>query len=244
MLPTLSIGPFVIPTAPLVYMVGIWVSLSVVERAARRLKLNVEATYSAAAVSLAAGFIGARIVFVILHWPAYRSNLSGIVWPITSGYDLWGGLLIALISAFFYSRAKRLPPLPTLDAVAPGLISGLIAISVADFFGGPGYGTETGVPWAIDVFGITRHPVQVYEILFGIAALVIWRISLDRRVFPGQLFLSTVAIYSAGRLFVDIYRANAWLTATGFHILQIVSLFLLLTAVFFLGQQYRKQEAT
>ncbi len=101
MLPTLSIGPLVIPTTPLVYLVGIWISLSVVERAARKLNLNVEATYSATAVSLAGGFIGARIVFVILHWPAYRSNLSGIVWPITSGYDLWGGLIIALISAFF-----------------------------------------------------------------------------------------------------------------------------------------------
>lgn len=244
MLPTLSIGPLVIPTTPLVYLVGIWVSLSVVERAARKLNLNVEATYSATAVSLAGGFIGARIVFVILHWPAYRSNLSGIVWPITSGYDLWGGLIIALISAFFYSRAKGLPPLPTLDAVAPGLISGLIAISFADFLGGPGYGTETGVPWAINVFGITRHPVQIYEILFGIAALAIWRISLYRRLFPGQLFLSTVAIYSAGRLFVDTYRANAWLTATGFHILQMVSLLFLLTAVFLLGQQFRKQEAT
>ena len=244
MLPTLSIGPLVIPTTPLVYLVGIWVSLSIVERAARKLNLNVEATYSAAAVSLAGGFIGARIVFVILHWPAYRSNLSGIVWPITSGYDLWGGLIIALISAFFYSRAKGLPPLPTLDAVAPGLISGLIAISFADFLGGPGYGTETGVPWAINVFGITRHPVQIYEILFGIAALATWRISLDRRMFPGQLFLSTVAIYSAGRLFVDIYRANAWLTATGFHILQIVSLLFLLAAVFLLGQQFRKQQAT
>lgn len=244
MLPTLSIGPLVIPTTPLVYLVGIWISLSVVERAARKLNLNVEATYSATAVSLAGGFIGARIVFVILHWPAYRSNLSGIVWPITSGYDLWGGLIIALISAFFYSRAKGLPPLPTLDAVAPGLISGLIAISFADFLGGPGYGTETGVPWAINVFGITRHPVQIYEILFGIAALAIWRISLDRRLFPGQLFLSTVAIYSAGRLFVDTYRANAWLTATGFHILQMVSLLFLLTAVLLLGQQFRKQEAT
>jgi len=243
MMPTLSIGPLVIPTTPLVYLLGIWISLSVIERAARKLKLNVEATYSAAAVAIAGGFIGSRIVFVILHWPAYRSNLSGIVWPITSGYDLWGGLIIALISAFFYSRAKGLQPLPTLDAVAPGLISGLIVISLADFLGGPGYGTETGVLWAINVFGITRHPVQIYEILFGIAALATWRILLDRRTFPGQLFLSSVAIYSAGRLIVDTYRANAWLTATGFHILQIVSLFFLLVTVFLLGQQFRKHQA-
>lgn len=242
MYPTLSIGPLAIPTAPLVYLIGIWVSLTVVERAARKLKLNVEATYSAAAIALAAGFIGARVAFVVFHWPAYRNNLSGLLWPLTSGYELWGGLVIALVSAFFFSRARGLPVLPTLDAVSPGLISGLIAISIADFLGGPGYGTESEILWAIDVFGIKRHPVQVYEIVIGLVSLATWRYLVDKRPFPGQLFLATIAVYSAGRLFVDAYRANAWLSTSGFHIVQIMSLIILLTAVFFLGREYRKNQ--
>lgn len=243
MLSTLNIGPLAIPTAPLVYIVGAWIALTVVEYAAKKLKLDFQAAYSAAAVSLAGGFVGARIVFVILHWPAYQTNLSGIVWPLTSGYALWGGLIIAFVSAFFYSRAKQLPPLPTLDAVAPGLITGLLVISIADFLGGPGYGTETTVPWAIDVFGISRHPVQLYEILFGVAALVIWRLLLDRATFPGELFLAAIVVYSAGRLLVDAYRANAWITTTGFHMVQIVSLLILLAAVFLFGRQYRLHQS-
>jgi phosphatidylglycerol:prolipoprotein diacylglycerol transferase len=189
-----------------------------------------------AAVAVAAGFIGARLVFVALHWTAYRENLSGIVWPLTSGYSLWGGLFFALAAAFFYGRRKQLALAPTLDALAPGLLAGFLVISLADFLGGPGYGTITALPFGIDVFGIRRHPVQLYEILVGVAALLTWGWSLRRRKFDGQLFLLTIAVYSGGRLFVDAFRANAWLNPGGFHIFQIISLVVLLVCVFLLGR--------
>jgi phosphatidylglycerol:prolipoprotein diacylglycerol transferase len=236
MYPVLSLGPLVIPTAGLVYIIGAWVTLSVVERAARALDLDAESTYGVAAVAVAAGFIGARLVFVALHWTAYRENLSGIVWPLTSGYSLWGGLFFALAAAFFYGRRKQLAIASTLDALAPGLLAGFLVISLADFLGGPGYGTITALPFGIDVFGIRRHPVQLYEILVGVAALLTWGWSLRRRKFDGQLFLLTIAVYSGGRLFVDAFRANAWLTPGGFHIFQIISLVVLLVCVFLLGR--------
>ncbi len=236
MYPVLSLGPLVIPTAGLVYIIGAWVTLSIVERAARALDLDAESTYGVGAVAVAAGFIGARLVFVALHWTAYRENLSGIVWPLTSGYSLWGGLFFALVAAFFYGRAKQLPLAPTLDALAPGLLAGFLVISLADFLGGPGYGTITVLPIGINIFGIRRHPVQVYEILVGVVALLTWGWSLRRRTFDGQLFLLTLAVYSGGRLFVDAFRANAWLTAGGFHIMQIISLAVLMVCVFLLGR--------
>jgi phosphatidylglycerol---prolipoprotein diacylglyceryl transferase len=236
MQPTISLGPLVLPTSGIIYIIGAWLALSVVERAAKRLDLDAEATYSLAAVSIAAGFIGARAIFVVLHWPAYRNNLSGIIWPLNSGFELWAGLLFAILAGIFYGRAKQLPAAATLDALAPGFISLFIIISLADFFGGPGYGVETGLPWAIDVFGIRRHPVQIYEIIIGLTALAAWFALLKRRVSDGQLFLISLAIYSGGRLFVDAYRANAWLTPSGFHILQLISIGILLISVFLLGR--------
>lgn len=244
MLPTISIGPLVLPTAGLVYILGAWVALSVVERSAKALKLNAEAVYGLSAIALAAGFIGARLLFVALHWPAYRENLAGIVWPLTSGFDVWGGLFCAIVAAFLYGRAKQLPVAATLDALAPGLFVALIAVSLADFLAGPGYGTETPVPWGLDVFGIRRHPVQLYEVALALVALLVWRWSLSRRSFDRQLFLISVAVYSAGRLIIDTYRANAWLTASGYHVLQIVSLAILLACIFFLGRGLASKSTT
>ena len=237
MLPNISLGPLVIPSNGLVFIVGVWIVLTIVERSARKLKLEPETTYTLAAISLAAGFIGARLVFVFLHWTAFRDNLSGIIWPLTSGYDLWGGLVIAVAAGFFYGRAKQLPAAATLDALAPGLIAALLAVSLSDFLAGPGYGVVTAMPWAIDVYGINRHPVQIYEIIVATAALVTWRVAMPHRFFDGQLFLLTIAVYCGGRLFVDAFRANAWLTASGFHVIQLVCLVIVLLSVFLLARK-------
>jgi prolipoprotein diacylglyceryltransferase len=110
-------------------------------------------------------------------------------------------------------------------------------VSLADFLGGPGFGEETAVFWAIPVFGIQRHPVQVYEILVGGLALFAWWRTLPNRTFDGQLFLVGTAVYSAGRLLTDAFRANAWLTTSGLHILQILSLLILLISLFLLGRK-------
>ncbi len=244
MQPTISLGPLVLPTAGIIYIIGIWIALSVVERTAKRLKLDAEATYNMAAVSIAAGFIGARAAFVILYWPAYRSNLTSIIWPLNSGFELWAGILFALVAGVIYGRSKQLPGAATLDALAPGLISLLIIISLADFFGGPGYGIESRLPWALDVYGIRRHPVQIYEIVFGIAALISWFTFFNGRTFDGQLFLITLAIYSGGRLFIDAFRANTWITSSGFHILQLISLGVLLITVYFLARGYIEKEVS
>jgi phosphatidylglycerol:prolipoprotein diacylglycerol transferase len=241
--PTISIGPLVLPTAGLVYIFGAWTVLSVIERCARRLALDAELTYALATTALASGFAGARLTFVLLHWSAYRENLSGILWPLTSGFNLWGGLLIGLIAAFFYGRAKRFPPARTMDALAPGIIFGFMVISLADFLAGPGYGLTTDLPWGIDVYGIRRHPVQLYELFFGVVALLGWLHGSKRMPgLDGTLFLMSTSIYSGGRLFVDAFRANTPLTEGGYHIIQLASFLALLGSVYLLGRLVAVEE--
>ncbi len=242
MYPTLDIGPLVLPTAGLVFIIGAWLVLSASERAAKKLKLNVEATYTVVAIMMGAAFIGARLAFVVMHWPAYQDDLLSIFWPLTSGFTWWVGVLAAVVAGVFYIRAKQLPPAATLDALAPGLILALIVLSLADFAAGPGYGQESSAPWAIDFFGIARHPVQLYEVASGIVALVVWWRFVDRRRYEGQLFLLTLAVYAAGRLLFDAFRANTPLTADGFHIIQIASLIILLVCVFLLGRAAGQDE--
>lgn len=224
MFPTINLGPFVFPTAGIVYLVGAYIALTLIEHAAKRLNLNVEATYGTAVIGLLVGVVAARLVFVMEFWASFSQNLISIIWPLTSGYNVMAGLFFGASAAFFYGRYKNLPLWPTLDALTPGLLTSLIAISLADFLAGPGYGTLTSVPWGISVFGIRRHPVQLYEIILGLAALGVWWLVVKRQGGAGRPFLLAIALYSAGRLFLDAYRDNAWLTADGYHIVQIIAL--------------------
>ncbi len=242
MLPYLNLGSFGLPTGPLLYLLGIWLALWAVDRAARRLSarrvgagepaLDPERFYALAATALLAGFAGARLTFILLHWSSYDDNLLGIIWPLNTGYNAAGGVLIATAAAFFYGRWRRLSLWLSLDVLAPGLLVFLIAVSLADFLGGAGYGSLTNMPWGITVFGVRRHAVQLYEALAGVVALGAWWAATSSRVPPlaGRPFLWATIAYTAGRLLVDAYRENAALVS-GFHVTQIAALGVLLLAL-------------
>lgn len=229
MIPAINIGPFVLPTAALIYIFGAWLCLSLAERTAIWLNIDADSMSGLVTTGLIAGAVGARLTFVASYWSSYQDNMLGIIWPINSGFNPFGGLIFGTAAMFFYGRYKRMKFWPTLDALAPIIVTGLMVISLADFLGGPGFGTATNLPWGIEQFGIRRHPVQLYEIGIGVLALLVWWYFKNRREFDGQLFLVTTAVYCFGRLFVDAFRANAWLSASGWHVLQI--LFLVITLI-------------
>jgi prolipoprotein diacylglyceryltransferase len=244
MLPYLNLGPIGLPTAPLVYILGIWLTLWAVDRAARRLGQEPERLYAVGSVALLGGFLGARLVFVLLHWSSYDDNWLGILWPLTSGYNAAGGILIGLTAAFFYGRWRRLSLWPTLDALAPGLIVFLMTASLADFLGGSGYGSLTALPWGINQFGVRRHAVQLYEIAAGALALSAWWAATSPRFrgVAGRPFLLTVAAYAAGRLFVDAFKETTPLARGGFHVIQIAALAVMLLALVLLARRSRQGE--
>lgn len=233
MLPYLNLGPIGLPTAPLVYLLGVWLALYAVDRAARRVDQDPESLYAVASAGLLSGFIGARVVFVLLHWSSYDDNLFGFVWPLTSGYHAAGGVLIGLTTAFFYGRWRRLKLWPALDGLIPGAIVFLMAVSLAEFLGGAGYGSLTSLPWGIEQFGVRRHAVQLYELVAGLAALIAWwAVTTSRfRDEAGRPFLVTVAVYAAGRLFTDAYNETTTLMSGGFHVVQVVALVVVLAAL-------------
>jgi prolipoprotein diacylglyceryltransferase len=242
MYPAFNIGGLTLPTAPLLFILGAWVALSLVDRAAENIYLaQAHKVYNLASMGLFVGIIGARLVFVASHWSAYQQNWVGMVWPINSGFNVGAGLAIGVTTAFFYGRFHQLDPAITMDALAPGLVVGLIAISLADFLAGPGFGTLSNLPWAINMFGLRRHPVQIYEILVGLTALFLWWRVSQRPSFTGESFLITITLYSAGRLFVDAFRDNTPLTASGYHIIQIISLTILLTSLFLITRNLPAQ---
>ncbi|MGH2536981.1 MAG: prolipoprotein diacylglyceryl transferase family protein, partial [Candidatus Promineifilaceae bacterium] len=101
MLPAVNLGSLAIPTRGLVVIMGIWLLLSALERAGRALRLDAGRLYSVGVLAILAGFLAGRLAFVGLHWSAYQDNLLAVAWPLTGGFNLWGGLAGALLAAAF-----------------------------------------------------------------------------------------------------------------------------------------------
>lgn len=155
-----------------------------------------------------------------------------------------GGLLGGLLGV---ELAKKLYGVPgsTGDAfvypVLLGLIIGRIGCFIAGLDDGT-YGLPASLPWGIDFGdGITRHPTQLYEILF---AAGLWSLLKQKQTSwstqPGLLFKAMLSGYLLWRLWVDSLKPLPYDYGYGWSGIQLVCAVALLfyTPLFF--SQWRK----
>lgn len=248
MLPVLQIGPFAIQTYPLTLVLAGWVALAIGARAARRNAtswrgIDGDHVYNAGLYGLVAGVIVGRLAHVIAFWPAYRSQPLEIVGFNTTAFLLWPGAVAALAVAGWYIYRHRLPLLSLLDAFGPGLLVGLAIADVGALFAGRNPGAPAVLPWSVTLWGVRRHPVQLYEAIgFVAVGLFVW--SMIRRherrsgSRPGAIALVALLGWGLVKWLVEAFRSPE-VTATlfgGMRLGQMLGLAAALVAM--LGLRY------
>jgi phosphatidylglycerol:prolipoprotein diacylglycerol transferase len=233
MLTTLQLGPFVLPTYPLALILAGWLTLAVAARAAKHLGLDPDHLYNAGLYGFIAAVIGGRLAHVLVYWQAYRAQPLEIFGFNTTAFLLWPAVIAGLFVAGLYIYRRRLPLMLMLDAFAPGLLVGLAVAAAGAFLAGRNPGAASTLPWAVEQWGIRRHPVQLYEALalLAVAALV-WSM-IRRGARSGTPFLAALAGYGLAIWLVEAFRA-AEATATvfgGFRAGQVLGLLLALVAL-------------
>lgn len=193
--------------------VGIWWSA----REGERRGFSRQAIYDFATVTLIAGFIGARLYYVLLSEPqTYLQNPWEILAVWHGGLAMQGGLLAGLLAGVWYVRRHGLPFWRFSDAVIPGLILGQTVGQIACLLNGDTYGKPTTLPWAI-VFtnpeamaplGIPLHPIQVYELLAYLVVFVVVHRVARRTNRPGAVTVTYAVLYGVARFAMEFFRAE------------------------------------
>jgi len=127
MLPQLiKIGDFFLPTYGVLVTLGFLAGLWVVSRLAVRSGLDREAVLNLGIYCALAGILGAKLLMFVLDLNYYWQNPREIFSfsTLQAGGVFQGGLVLALVTAFFYMRKVRLPGLLTADVLAPGVALG------------------------------------------------------------------------------------------------------------------------
>lgn len=244
MYPVIPLGPARIEARSLLILIAIWTTMEVGARLARRAGLDGDHVYNGGLYAIAVGVIAGRLAHVALFWSVYREEPLQIVslnpnalltLPLVAG---------ALLTMIAYVWRYRLPLAPLADAVAPALLVGLALFSIGNLLAGRAYGLPTDLPWGISLWGVHRHPTQLYELVLIVTMLaLLWRSRRQTGRKAGETAAGATLGYGAVRLLVDAMRADSLLLPGGFRAAQVVGLLAMLAALAFLWWTHRLPES-
>jgi len=196
------IGSILIPSYGALAAVGVLLALFLAQRTARIARVDATLVWNLSVVSVFAAIVAQRLLLIAANWsalrrhPAWMLTLAMVHHPLLAAT----GILFGAIAAACYARWRRMPPLPTADALAAPFALGLAFEQFGALLAGSGFGIDASpkLPWAVTYssglaarwsgtpLGIPLHPVQAYAALAFLALAVflfLWMPALQQ---PGD----------------------------------------------------------
>ena len=217
------------------YLLGLWLAM----RRAKQWGLDAHRVLDLGIYIIIAALIGAKLLLLVVDFDQFNNSPADLLTLARSGGVFYGGLILAVVVAFWYIARHRLPFWTTCDVFAPGIALGHVTGRLGCLAAGCCYGTPTDVPWAITFtnplaaanvgtpLGIPLHPTQIYE---AGAELLIRGLLLTTerrgRTFAGRTFWAYMFLYAVSRFIVEIYRGDPRGEMFGFSTSQVISLVL------------------
>lgn len=223
MLPELfRIGPVPVRMYGLMLAVSFLLGVYYVYRMTRRDRKPFEPYLTVAYILIFGGIIGARLAYVLIHLDEFAGNWGAAVNPFHSGafgiagLNLYGGVVLAIVGAFFYCRIKGLSVLEVFDYFAPTMGIGLFFTRIGCFCNGCCFGTPTDLPWGVTfpqgsipwyIYGDAHlHPSQLYSSLYGLGLFLLLHFLLRRKSFAGQLVAVLFMVEAFFRFVIEYVR--------------------------------------
>lgn len=214
----LQVGPLGLRALAVAWVVGIYAGGKLAAAEFRRRRLEPDWVYDCLTSAIVAGLVGARLFYVLLFDPVWFATHPRELINVWSGLAFHGALLGGWGAALWFCRRRGIGFWRFADGAVPGLLVGQAIGALGSFLNGSGYGTPTGVAWAV-VFhdprgqaplGVPVHPAQLYDALALVGLFGgVWVARSARR--DGAVFL----LYLAGLVVLaplDFLRGDAlWL---------------------------------
>lgn len=214
-----------------IYWYGIFVALGFLaamfhwNRAARRLGLPESLGSDLAFVTMIAGILGARAMYVVANWDDYSQHPWSIPRIDQGGLIFYGGFLAAAVAIAIMARIRNIPTWTLGDFTVSALPLGHAFGRIGCLLNGCCYGAPCALPWAVFTAGTWRHPVQGYEAAFNLVLYIALRRLLLRRAAPGSVTAVYLVAYGAWRFFIEFFRGDPRMAAwAGLNAAQALSL--------------------
>ena len=192
----------------------------------RRFGFNNDLLFDALVAALPSAIVGARLYYVIWEWGYYSKYPSEIIAVWHGGMAIYGGIIGALIAVAVYGRVKRASIPGMFDVAALGLLIGQCIGRWGNFINGEAHGTLTDSVLGMTVNGYGPfHPTFLYESVWtALGFVVLHLVSVYFYRFRGQIFLSYLVWYGAGRAVIEGLRTDSlYIGQTDIRVSQVVA---------------------
>lgn len=199
--------------------------------------------------------IGARLYYVIFEWDNYYvpgnlgETLTKIVRIMDGGLAIYGGIIVAVLTALIVCKVKKISFLAVADIGGMGLLIGQAVGRWGNFMNVEAFGGVTDVGWRMAGPEVARyllrtgqitqevaqqiidgtlgvHPTFFYESAWNVIGFLLIAFVIKRyRKFDGQLFLSYIGWYGIGRFWIEGMRTDSlFIPGTSLRVSQLIAL--------------------
>ena len=208
-----------------VYSYGVFAALGfaagayVTYRSAQHANLSTKNFVDLCLYTAVGALVGARLWYVVFRpdevdsfWQLFTLGGGGLAWP--------GGVFLGTAAFIFALNRNREPIWPWLDVAAIGALVGLAVGKVGSFLNGDGFGSASGLPWAVEytnefspgsVMTEPVHPVQLYAaVMLALAAFGLWwwRERAKEKPQTGMVFWAAIAAMAGISLALEPIHAT------------------------------------
>lgn len=201
---------------------AIMIALTLAMRQSKRFNIKEDDLIDMFLIALPVSIIFARLFFVVFTWESFKNDLLGIVRIWEGGLAIYGAIIGAILTVFFFSRKRKIDMLDLCDFAVVYLPLAQAIGRWGNFFNQELYGSNTDLPWGmtgnyIQTFpdpGVDPsklvHPTFLYESLMNLVVFaVLLRLRKNRKV-KGTVLAFYLMFYSFVRFLTEFLRTDVF----------------------------------
>ncbi len=212
----IQLGSFTLYTYGLFVAIGFITAVWVSQYLAKPYEINSQNITDLFFIILISGIVGARSLYVLINFDAYKNNLIEIFKIWEGGLVFFGGFILATVVLIIYLKKKKYKIWQTADIITPGIALGHAFGRIGCLFAGCCYGKQCELPFAISFshpqslapLNVLLHPTQIYSVISNIILFFVLIWIQKKKRFDGMVFLIYLMLYAMFRSIIEFFRGD------------------------------------
>lgn len=228
-----SIGPITVHGYGFMIALGILCCVAMASYRAKKYNMNPDAILDIAIYGVVVGFLGAKLMYVIVEFPRFLQDPMSILG--SEGFVVYGGIIVGVLTAIVYCRIKKLKFLEYFDLCAPSIALAQGFGRIGCFLAGCCYGRQTDSIFGV-VFpdgclapaGVKLLPTQLFSSAGDFLIAFVLVLSYKKKKHTGDVGALYMLMYGIGRFVIEMLRNDSRGAVGALSTSQFISIFIVI----------------